>query len=202
MPMFPLGTVLVPHQPLPLNVFEPRYRALVHDCLAGDATFGVVLIERGHEVGGGDVRFDVGCTAHIEQAMEHSDGRWELLTTGVSPLRVIEWLPDDPYPLAEVELVEEPAWTASDEAAFARALASFREMIAIAERTGSTVDPRILELPGEASWDHWLLVGRSPVGELDRLALLGAATPTERLDRLAAELDDLASVLASRLDGG
>jgi Lon protease-like protein len=202
MPMFPLGTVLVPHQPLPLHVFEPRYRAMVKDCLADDATFGVVLIERGHEVGGGDARFDVGCTARIEQALEHSDGRWELLTTGVAPLRIVEWLPEDPYPLAEVEVVEDPAWTTDDEVAFDRALTAFRTVADLAARTGSQVDPRFLDFPGEASWDHWLLVGRAPIGELDRLALLRAATPTERLDRLAAELDEVAAVLASRLDGG
>jgi Lon protease-like protein len=202
MPMFPLGTVLVPHQPLPLHVFEPRYRALVRDCFAADATFGVVLIERGSEVGGGDVRFDVGCTARIIQGQEQLDGQWELATVGESPLRVLEWLPDDPYPLAEVELVEDPAWTADDEPAFDRALASFRAVIDVAERTGSTVDPRILELPGEASWDHWLLVGRAPLGELDRLALLRATTPTERLVSLADQLDELAAVLATRLDGG
>jgi Lon protease-like protein len=202
MPMFPLGTVLLPHQPLPLHVFEPRYRALVTDCLAGDRTFGVVLIERGHEVGGGDARFDVGCTAVIEQGLEHADGRWELLTTGAQPLRVVEWLPDDPYPLAEVEVVEDPAWTDDAEAAFARAIESFRTVIDLAVRAGNEVDPRILELPGEAMWDHWLLVGRAPFGELDQLALLGAATPTERLDLLTTLLDDLGAVLASRLDGG
>ena len=60
LPMFPLGTVLLPGAPLPLQVFEPRYRGLTHDCLAGVPEFGVVLIERGSEVGGGDVRTNVG----------------------------------------------------------------------------------------------------------------------------------------------
>src|SRR5215211_6757601 len=79
MPMFPLGTVLLPGGVLPLHVFEPRYRQLVVDCLAddtGDPEFGVTLIERGWEVGGGDQRADVG---------------------------VVAWLPDDPYPLADVD---------------------------------------------------------------------------------------------------
>lgn len=200
--MFPLGMVLLPHHPLPLHVFEPRYRAMVQDCLAGDRTFGVVLIERGHEVGGGDARFGVGCVAEIVEATETPDGRWALATNGTAPLRVVEWLPDDPYPLADVEVVAEPAWSDDAEAAFERAIASFRAVIELAERGGAEVDPRILELPGEASWDHWLLVGRAPFGDLDRLALLGAATPTERLDLLTAQLDDLAAVLASRLDGG
>ena len=68
--MFPLGTVLLPFAHLPLHIFEPRYRALVKDCLAGDGEFGVVLIERGHEVGGGDVRFGVGTVARIVQTAE------------------------------------------------------------------------------------------------------------------------------------
>lgn len=55
MPMFPLGTVLLPGAILPLHVFEPRYQQLVRDCLdAPEHEFGVVLIDRGSEVGGGD----------------------------------------------------------------------------------------------------------------------------------------------------
>ncbi|HEX5095168.1 MAG TPA: LON peptidase substrate-binding domain-containing protein, partial [Acidimicrobiia bacterium] len=57
--MFPLGTVLFPHALLPLQVFEPRYRVMMRNLLDGEREFGVVLIERGSEVGGGDVRFDV-----------------------------------------------------------------------------------------------------------------------------------------------
>ena len=56
LPMFPLSAVLFPHASMPLHVFEPRYRELMRDCLAGDARFGIVLIERGSEVGGGDER--------------------------------------------------------------------------------------------------------------------------------------------------
>src|ERR1700704_3085588 len=102
LPMFPLGSVLFPSLVLPLNVFEPRYRALVHDCLAGDPEFGVVLIERGSEVGGGDVRSRVGTVARIVQVGELPDGRFTLLTVGTRRVVVARWLPDDPFPLAEV----------------------------------------------------------------------------------------------------
>jgi len=81
--MFPLGMVLFPGQILPLHVFEPRYRAMVQDCLAGDQHFGVVLIERGSEVGGQDVRTDVGTRARILESEELPDGRWVLATVGV-----------------------------------------------------------------------------------------------------------------------
>ena len=56
LPMFPLSAVLFPHASMPLHVFEPRYRQMLRDCLAGDGRFGIVLIERGSEVGGGDQR--------------------------------------------------------------------------------------------------------------------------------------------------
>jgi len=73
--MFPLSTVLFPHAQIPLHVFEPRYRALTADCLAGDARFGIVLIARGSEVGGGDERMTVGTRAVITHAASLADGR-------------------------------------------------------------------------------------------------------------------------------
>src|SRR5947199_9334117 len=100
LPMFPLGTVLLPHAHLPLHIFEPRYRALVKDVLAGDGEFGVVLIERGQEVGGGDSRFGVGTVARIVQTAELPDGRWLGDAVGAQRFRVTEGLPDDPDPLA------------------------------------------------------------------------------------------------------
>src|SRR5262249_24398031 len=94
--------VLFPHATMPLHVFEPRYRALMHDCLAGDPRFGVVLIERGSEVGGGDQRSDVGTRAVIIRAAELPDGRWVLEVRGEAVIEVVAWLPDDPYPVALV----------------------------------------------------------------------------------------------------
>jgi Lon protease-like protein len=94
--MFPLGTVLLPNAHLPLHIFEPRYRALIRDVLAGDGEFGVVLIERGHEVGGGDARFAVGTVARVVQSAELPDGRWLVDAVGTERFRVTEWLPEDP----------------------------------------------------------------------------------------------------------
>src|SRR5258708_4578653 len=108
MPMFPLGTVLFPHAELPLHLFEDRYRALAEECLRGDGRFGVVLIERGFEVGGGDQRFAVGTLARITEAAELPDGRWVIAAVGTQRIRVEEWLAPDPYPLAMVERLAEP----------------------------------------------------------------------------------------------
>ena len=80
--MFPLGSVLFPGALLPLHVFEPRYRQLVKDCLAGEPEFGVVLIDRGHEVGGGDVRREVGAVARDPGGERAPDGRYCLRRRG------------------------------------------------------------------------------------------------------------------------
>ena len=115
LPMFPLGTVLFPYGLLPLHVFEPRYRVMIRHVMDGDHEFGVVLIERGSEVGGGDVRFDTGTIARVVQAAELPDGGYALATVGMSRVRVTRWLPDDPYPHAEVvALADEPAHGAAD----------------------------------------------------------------------------------------
>src|SRR5664279_5050613 len=100
--MFPLLTVLFPGAGLPLHVFEDRYRSLMADCLEQDGEFGVVLIARGSEVGGGDQRVDVGTVARIANVAELDDGRMLVVATGVRRVRVAEWLPDDPYPRAVV----------------------------------------------------------------------------------------------------
>lgn len=200
--MFPLGSVLFPHMPLPLHVFEPRYRALVHDCLAGDRTFGVVLIERGHEVGGGDVRFGTGCTARIAKAEQTPDGRWGLIATGATRFQVDAWLPDDPYPRAEVTLLDDGEWTTDASIAMGHATAVFARVLDLAVRLGSTVDTSVLDRSGDPVLDHWTLVARAPIGALDQLALLGAETPERRLDLLANQLAEVETVLATRLGGG
>src|SRR5882724_3718215 len=119
--MFPLGTVLLPGGVLPLHVFEPRYRMLIRTALAGDGELGIVLIERGHEVGGGDTRFSVACLARIVQSEELPDGRFAVAVVGLEPIDVLEWLPDDPYPMA---LVAGRARTAGDPAQRAAARAA------------------------------------------------------------------------------
>ena len=106
--MFPLGLVLMPGGVLPLHVFEPRYQALVHDCLAGEPEFGVILITRGHEVGGGDQRCSVGVRVRIVQLADLGEGRLALVCIATDRIRIDRWLPDDPYPMAEVSAWEEP----------------------------------------------------------------------------------------------
>ncbi|WP_035717161.1 MULTISPECIES: LON peptidase substrate-binding domain-containing protein [Gordonia] len=117
--MFPLGTALVPSAELPLRIFEPRYRQMLTDHV--DTTedpptvrFGVVLIERGSEVGGGESRCDVGTLAHAEITGRLPDGRASLTAIGRRRFRVVEWLPDDPYPRARITVLAEQEPSRSD----------------------------------------------------------------------------------------
>ena len=103
--MFPLGSVLLPGGILPLHVFEPRYRDMVRDCLRddGEPEFGQVLISHGWETGGGDDRTSVGTVAQMLQVEAIDEDRYALVAVGTRRIRINAWLPDDPYPLADVD---------------------------------------------------------------------------------------------------
>jgi RNA polymerase sigma factor (sigma-70 family) len=102
MAMFPLGSVLLPAMPLQLRVFEERYLLMLSELVAAEqARFGVVLIERGFEVGGGDARFGVGTVAEILQVAAEG-GVVGLAAQGGTRFEVVEWLDDAPHPRAQV----------------------------------------------------------------------------------------------------
>jgi Lon protease-like protein len=198
MPMIPLGSVLFPGMPLPLHVFEPRYRALVQHCLDGEPEFGVVLIERGSEVGGGDVRTRVGTVARIVEASRFDDGRWAIGAVGLRRVRVRDWLADDPFPRAEVE-----DWPDVDEGVdpdgVAGATTVFRRVLALAAELGAAVVPATVELADDPSVAVLQMAVGAPLGPADRQALLCAAGPAARLVLLHEQLDDQAELLGARL---
>ena len=199
MPMFPLGTVLVPSAGLPLHVFEPRYRALVHDCLAGDQEFGVVLIERGSEVGGEDVRTDVGTVARIVQAQELPDGRFAIAAVGVRRVRVVGWLPDDPYPVADVADWPDPEPGPDHADALTECLGQLRRCLALAAEAGDDVAPATIELSDDPVLAGYQAMAVAPLGPLDRHRLLAADSPDARVAELADLLRDAVEVLELRL---
>jgi uncharacterized protein len=198
-PMFPLGSVVFPHTVLPLRVFEPRYRQLTRDCLAGAREFGVVLIERGSEVGGGDVRSSLGTLVSIVEAQEAADGQWALLTVGTGRVRVRQWLPDDPYPRADVEDVPEPAWTAAADEALAAADRVVRRSLALQAELGDPAPPIDVALDPTPAAAAWQLAAISPLGPLDRQTLLAVDDPVDRLARLASLVEEENAVFEARL---
>lgn len=199
--MFPLGTVLLPGGLLPLHVFEPRYRRLVDEALEGSAhEFGVVLIERGSEVGGGDQRTAVGTVARMLQVAQMVDGRYALVVVGTQRVRVVAWLPDDPYPLADVEvwLDEEPDTPELAERVEAVG-ARLRRVLALAVELGDTVADAELHLGDDPLLATYHLSGMAPLGPADRQRLLAAPGPGARLALLSEMLDDVDEVLRLRL---
>ena len=140
--MFPLSTVLFPGGELPLHIFEPRYLALTADCLGEDREFGVVMISRGRETGGGDERVDMGTVARIDRGSQLPDNRLFLETRGIRRVRVHEWLPDDPYPQAMVEEVAEvPFGDHANALGAGRGLAASVALAALGDGGGSRAAP-------------------------------------------------------------
>jgi Lon protease-like protein len=220
-PMFPLGTVLLPHMVLPLHVFEPRYRQMVADVLAGDGEFGVVLIERGSEVGGGDVRTDVGTAARVVRAEELPDGRYGLAAVGVRRIRVERWLPDDPYPRAEVvdwpdedEVDDDGPGDADADAGRTRTAddpspedqrrtlqSLVRRAAALRTELGDPAPPVDLELVEEPPIAVYQAMLAAGVGPADLQTLLAAPTLADRAARLGALLREQIDVSEARLGG-
>ena len=206
LPMFPLGTVLLPGSLLPLRLFEDRYLRMAEDLLAGDREFGVVLIRRGHEVGGGEERHEVGTRARILEANRASDGRWSVLAVGLQRLCVDAWLPDHPYPVADVR-----AWPDDrHEGPPPGAIDDLRRRVArLLDGHRRLGDP----VPSSESVDGWALaddpalasfqlVGQAPLGTFDRQRLLEVRTAAGRVAELGRLVDEAREVVDLRLTGG
>lgn len=177
--MFPLGSVLLPHMPLGLRLFEPRYLRMLGELLEGpEPQFGVVLIERGHEVGGGDQRFGMGTLARVIE-VEARQEFMAVIARGTTRFEVEQWLPDQPYPRAEIREVDDFAWEPSLAAKCDEVEAQVRAALTLA---GGSGDVELAEDPIARAWQ---VAGLTPVGPLDQLRLLSSADLAELLDTTA-----------------
>ena len=88
LPLFPLNTVLFPHMPAGLHIFEERYREMIRDCQEQGTSFGVIGIREGLEVGRAALPFSVGTLAQIHELEALDDGRYNLVVAGASRFRV------------------------------------------------------------------------------------------------------------------
>lgn len=170
-PMFPLGSVLFPFVAIPLRVFEPRYLTLVGRLLDEDEPgfeFGVVLIERGSEAGGGDQPASVGTMAHLVSAAAGAD---DLLIVGVGTQRftVERWVEEDPYPRAEISTLPELEWSEALAPLRAEAEAVVRRVIARVAEPQSDAGIELSDDPVAAAWQ---LAAIAPLGEYDKYTLL------------------------------
>lgn len=188
--MFPLGSVLFPSMVLPLHIFEPRYRSLIVDCLAGESEFGVTLIERGAEVGGDDVRSNFGCIAQVVEADQFDDGRWFVTGVGTQRFTVTEWLTDDPYPRATIEFVEEVPAGGEDHAAFEAVVAQLRTIAGLAAERGIAIDAVPDDLSADPALGSFQVAALSPLGAFDRQRVLAGLVPADRLSMLGELLGE------------
>jgi Lon protease-like protein len=170
LPLFPLDVVLFPGTPLPLHIFEPRYKEMISECLAEHRTFGVVrAIEQGLA--------DVGCTAEIITVVkEYPDGRLDLVAEGRKRFEVVRVNQERSFLQAEVLMIADELGSLS-QADSARAVALHSELLAIAgaQQDLSGADPAMLSfylagsLPLDLDFKQKLLALRS---EGERILLL------------------------------
>jgi Lon protease-like protein len=214
--MFPLGSVLLPGGILPLHVFEPRYRDMIRDCLRdeGEPEFGQVLISHGWETGGGDDRMRVGTVARMLQVDALDENRYALVAVGTRRITINAWLPDDPYPVADVDdwpdIDPDADGLAVDVAASHARVRAVRilgaqvaatlddadaSLITDGDRVGSGDD----EISDDPLLATYHLATLAPIGPADRFRLLAAPGPAARLDLLDDILDDVEAMLKFRL---
>lgn len=185
--MFPLSTVVFPGSEFKLRVFEERYLAMIDDCIQTKTGFGVCLIEKGHEVGGGDQRCNIGTLASIRQLEDSGSGQFELNCLGERRIRVIEWLPEIPYPKALIKNEEADDFESlnKDKVGVLREiLASTHTKFAKLSRVTFSPLPAITDATIRTLYH---LAELSFLGPYDRYRILAAETLEERL-RLLKEL--------------
>jgi Lon protease-like protein len=197
LPMFPLGTVLFPHMPLRLRVFEQRYLVMLSDLLQSQtAEFGVVLIERGQEVGGGEQRFGLGTIAEIT-GLGSQDGLIGLLARGRTRFTVDAWLPDDPHPRAAVTPIPDLTWDDRWADQLVSTERAVRRSLSLASEFSEQTWPAdiVIELDPVAA--AWQLAGVAPLALLDQMTLLGSSSTEELLTRLTELCDAAAADLSA-----
>ena len=200
--MFPLGTVLFPSGVLPLRVFEPRYRDMIEDLLPGNREFGVVLIERGSEVGGGEVRSGIGTMAKILEARESKDGHWAVVAMGLQRIMVDRWLPDDPYPMAEVRPFPDRSGPGVDPASYAALrdrLHCLRDgLVAL----GETVPSDRVEIAEDPALGSLQMAALAPLTPFDRQRILEVDRVEDRCRLLGDLLGEGQELVDLRLRAG
>jgi uncharacterized protein len=162
----------------------------------------VVLIERGHEVGGGEQRFGIGTVAEMLQVTA-DQGFVNLMAHGGSRLEVISWLEDAPHPQAEVRELPELIWDDALEPLRQQADRLVRRTLAVASEFAENVWPAAIELSQDPIEASWQLAGIAPLNAIDQLTLLRSTGAHDLLSTLIKLINEASIVYdASWLDEG
>lgn len=203
LPLFPLGTVLMPGASLPLHVFEPRYRQLTVDLVTGtipDKEFGVIAVREGWTADDDGMAgmHDVGCTAELREVRRLPDGRYDIVTRGARRFRLVELDTESKqYLMGTVEFLPDadPAPVAADLTRMLTASArhAHRRYCATAWKSGDWSEPDNDVEP--ATLPH-VLAADCLLSMADRQKLLEQTSPTERLRMVRVMLAREAGLLA------
>ncbi|MCU1692703.1 MAG: peptidase lon domain protein [Frankiales bacterium] len=214
LPLFPLGLVLFPGLVLPLHVFEERYRVLVRELLdkpEQDRRFGVVAIREGREVGEDGVRalHAVGCVARLQEADEHPDGRFDVLTVGAERFRLRGLDTTRPYLTGEVELLPDDAGDPSEGTVLRDAVGSAFAAYLEALRKAGAEELGDVQVPRDPRTASYLVAATVLLDLEERQSLLAVPDAVDRLRRElrllrreAGLLQALSSVPAPELTRG
>ena len=175
-PLFPLGLVLLPHEVVPLHIFEERYKTMIGECLAEEREFGIVLLSSG------GLR-EVGCSVGIARLIDRTaDGRMNILVEGTRPFRLLRRIDALAYPAGDVELLEDDETPVDDTVAQA-----------VRERYADVVARAGDERPGVAelrALDAYRMAATLDLEAAAKQELLELRGEEERLRRVHALLDD------------
>ena len=197
-PLFPLNLVLFPGMPLPLHIFEERYKAMIGDCLSNNTPFGVCLIRSGQEVGGPADPQRVGTTARVLRSELLEEGRMNIITKGERRYEIVEITQQEPHVAALVKYIGEPV---GDE--FAGVTTELTEEFTklmqslVSLSGGYTAQVEVPEDPVELSY---MIAANLDAPIPVRQELLEAPTAADRLNRLVPLLKRRNHALQEELD--
>jgi hypothetical protein len=180
-PLFPLGTVLFPHMPMSLHIFEERYKAMMRDCRSASTTFGIVAIRSGQETGGTAVPYEVGTLAQLDEIEELPDGGYNLVVVGASRFHIDTLSHQLPYLVGSVHYLQDLPTPADDTDRLAAAVTTAFRGYAGQLRGIGQEDPVEFGLPSDPELLSYLVAAAMQVETGQRQRLLEIDGTAERL---------------------
>jgi Lon protease-like protein len=176
LPVFPLDVVLFPGTPMPLHIFEPRYKEMVNECLEEKKTFGIVRsLEEGLA--------DVGCTAEIVAVTKkYDDGRMDIVTEGRERFELLEVNEERPFLRGSVLYFHDDPGRATDEQV-AHAIKLHADILAM-----SGADP---SLPEDQAHLSFHMAGSLPLDLDFKQALLEMRSEARRMEALITAFETI-----------
>jgi uncharacterized protein len=181
--LFPLHTVLFPGMALPLHIFEPRYRRMVHACLRQDEPFGVVLIRAGREVGGPAEPYHIGTLARVRHVEHLPDGRMNIEAVGEQRFRLVQlYAAQDEVHTGAI--VDYPLQGAAQPGAYAAARALSPWLLRYLDLLGQSANTHLADkpVPTDPAGLACLAAIVAQVPPSDKQALLSVADTAELLE--------------------